>query len=33
MAIEALNVWLEVPDESLTSIKAIIDYLHSSSLL
>jgi hypothetical protein len=33
MAIEALNVWFDVPEGSLTRIRAIIDYLHSSSLL
>ncbi|KFX92088.1 hypothetical protein V490_05578 [Pseudogymnoascus sp. VKM F-3557] len=32
-AIEALHIWLDVPETSLSSIRNIVDYLHSSSLM
>ncbi|RDA94543.1 hypothetical protein CP533_2747 [Ophiocordyceps camponoti-saundersi (nom. inval.)] len=32
-AIDALNVWYQVPDSSLAAIKSILDLLHSSSLM
>lgn len=32
-AIEALNIWLDVPETSLSAIRNIVDYLHSSSLM
>lgn len=33
MASDALNVWLQVPEQALTEGRDIIKYLHSSSLM